>query len=62
MSRSLAEHAFSASPVAQVVVTGEDIVALINQQAELVFGLSHRDIGRPLRDLEISHRPVELRA
>jgi two-component system CheB/CheR fusion protein len=58
----LREHAFLASPVAQVVVTGEDIVALINQQAEVVFGLSARDIGRPLRDLEISYRPVELRA
>jgi two-component system CheB/CheR fusion protein len=57
----LREHAFSASPVAQVVVTGEDIVALINQQAEVVFGLSHRDIGRPLRDLDVSYRPVELR-
>jgi two-component system CheB/CheR fusion protein len=58
----LREHAFSASPVAQVVVTGEDIVALINQQAEAVFGVSPRDIGRPLRDLELSYRPVELRA
>jgi two-component system, chemotaxis family, CheB/CheR fusion protein len=58
----LREHAFSASPVAQVVITGEDVVALVNQQAELVFGLSNRDVGRPLRDLEISYRPVELRA
>jgi two-component system CheB/CheR fusion protein len=58
----LRDHAFSASPVAQVVVTGEDIVALINQQAEMIFGLSPRDIGRPLRDLDISYRPVELRA
>ncbi|MEV4313876.1 CheR family methyltransferase [Actinocrispum sp. NPDC049592] len=58
----LREHAFSASPVAQVVVTGEDIVALINQPAEVIFGLSPRDIGRPLRDLDISYRPVELRA
>ncbi|ALG15011.1 chemotaxis protein CheR [Kibdelosporangium phytohabitans] len=58
----LREDAFSASPVAQVVVTSDDIVALINQQAELVFGLSPRDIGRPLRDLDISYRPVELRA
>ena len=57
----LRDYAFSASPVAQVVITGEDIVALINQQAELVFGLSHRDVGRPLRDLEVSYRPVELR-
>jgi two-component system, chemotaxis family, CheB/CheR fusion protein len=58
----LREHAFSASPVAQLVITGEDVVALVNQQAELVFGLSNRDVGRPLRDLEISYRPVELRA
>jgi two-component system CheB/CheR fusion protein len=35
---------------------------MINQQAETTFGLSARDIGRLLRDLEISYRPVELRA
>ena len=58
----LREHAFGASPVAQVVVTGDDTVALVNQQAEQLFGLSHRDLGRPLRDLELSYRPVELRA
>lgn len=55
------ELAFRASPVAQIVVTGEDTVAMINQQAESLFGLSARDIGRLLRDLEISYRPVELR-
>ncbi len=54
--------AFRASPVAQIVVTGEDTVAMINQQAEAIFGLSARDIGRLLRDLEVSYRPVELRA
>ncbi len=54
--------AFRASPVAQIVVTGEDTVAMINQQAEHLFGLSARDIGRFLRDLEVSYRPVELRA
>ncbi|OBK74893.1 CheR family methyltransferase [Mycobacterium sp. 1274761.0] len=56
------ELAFRASPVAQIVVTGEDTVAMINQQAEATFGLSARDIGRLLRDLELSYRPVELRA
>jgi len=56
------EMAFRASPVAQIVVTGEDTVAMINQQAETLFGLSARDIGRLLRDLEVSYRPVELRA
>lgn len=54
--------AFRASPVAQIVVTGEDTVAMINQQAETTFGLSARDIGRLLRDLEVSYRPIELRA
>jgi two-component system, chemotaxis family, CheB/CheR fusion protein len=53
--------AFRASPVAQIVITGEDTVAMINQQAETLFGLSARDIGRLLRDLEVSYRPVELR-
>ncbi|OSC25149.1 chemotaxis protein CheR [Mycobacterium vulneris] len=54
--------AFRASPVAQIVITGEDTVAMINQQAETIFGLSARDIGRLLSDLEVSYRPVELRA
>ncbi len=56
------EFAFRASPVAQIVVTGEDTVAMINQQAEATFGLSARDIGRLLRDLEVSYRPLELRS
>jgi two-component system CheB/CheR fusion protein len=56
------ELAFRAGPVAQIVVTGDDTVAMINQQAETTFGLSARDIGRLLRDLEVSYRPLELRA
>jgi two-component system, chemotaxis family, CheB/CheR fusion protein len=59
---ALRECAFLASPVAQVVVTGDDTVALVNQHAELIFGVSTRDIGRPIRDLEISYRPIELRS
>jgi two-component system CheB/CheR fusion protein len=58
---TLRELAFRANPVAQIVVTGEDTVAMINQQAEIMFGLSARDMGRLLRDLEVSYRPVELR-
>lgn len=56
------ELAFRAGPVAQIVVTSDDTVAMMNQQAEATFGLSARDIGRLLRDLEVSYRPVELRA
>ncbi|HZA09790.1 CheR family methyltransferase [Mycobacterium sp.] len=58
----LRDMAFRASPVAQIVVTADDTVAMINQHAESMFGLSARDIGRLLRDLEVSYRPVELRA
>jgi two-component system CheB/CheR fusion protein len=57
----LRELGFSASPVAQVVVTSDDVVALVNHQAEATFGLSAKDVGRPLRDLDLSYRPVELR-
>jgi two-component system CheB/CheR fusion protein len=57
----LREHAFATSPVAQIVVTGEEVVALINQQAEVSFGLSGRDVGRKLWDLDVSYRPATLR-
>jgi two-component system CheB/CheR fusion protein len=57
----LRDLAFGASPVAQIVLTGQDTVAMINHQAETTFGLSARDIGRLLRDLEVSYRPLELR-
>jgi two-component system CheB/CheR fusion protein len=57
----LRTEAFVASPAAQVVVTSDGLVALANRQAENVFGVSTKDIGRPFRDLELSYRPVELR-
>jgi two-component system CheB/CheR fusion protein len=44
------------------VINGDERVVLINHQAESMFGLTPRDVGRPLRDLELSYRPVELRA
>ncbi|MFD2420139.1 CheR family methyltransferase [Amycolatopsis pigmentata] len=53
--------AFGVTPVAQIVVNSGDLLILVNQQAQQIFGLSDRDLGRPLRDLEISYRPVELR-
>ncbi len=59
---TIRDLAFRASPVAQIVLAADDTVAMINQQAETTFGLSARDIGRVLRDLEVSYRPVELRA
>ena len=59
---TMRDLAFRSSPLAQIVVNGQDTVAMINLQAEISFGLSARDIGRLLRDLPISYRPIELRA
>jgi two-component system CheB/CheR fusion protein len=58
---ALRNEALLAAPLAQVVVTADGLVALVNRQAEQMFGLSPRDVGRPFRDLEISYHPVELR-
>ncbi|SES32333.1 CheR family methyltransferase [Lentzea albida] len=58
---ALEEQAFSSSPVAQVVVTADGVVALVNGQAETLFEVSAEDVGQPLRDLELSYRPIELR-
>jgi two-component system CheB/CheR fusion protein len=56
------EQAFDTGPVAQIVVDAAGIVVLANERARAVFGLGSRDVGRPLQDLEISYRPVELRS
>jgi len=58
---ALREEAVLAAPLAQVVVTAEGVVALVNRQAEILFGVSARDVGRPFRDLDLSYRPLELR-
>jgi two-component system CheB/CheR fusion protein len=57
----LRNEAFAASPVAQLGLTSDGLVALTNRRLEKLFGVSSRDIGRPFRDLDLSYRPVELR-
>lgn len=56
------EAAFDTNPVAEVVIDLNNAVLLINAQARLSFNLDPRDLGRPLQDLELSYRPVELRS
>jgi two-component system, chemotaxis family, CheB/CheR fusion protein len=66
--RGLAQHhrlrdvALDAGPVAQLVVDSDGIVALANERARSFFGLLPTDFGRPLQDLRISYKPVELRS
>jgi two-component system, chemotaxis family, CheB/CheR fusion protein len=55
-------EAFRVSPIAQLVVDAEGVVVIGNEPLRLLFGLSDNDLGRPLQDLEISYRPIELRS
>src|SRR5262249_29504976 len=48
-------------PVPQIVVDAEGRLAVANAAARRLFGLTAVDIGRPIQELEISFRPIELR-
>ena len=43
-------------------VDSNDVLAFANARARVLFSIHPKDIGRPLQDLEISYRPVELRS
>ncbi len=61
-SSRLREAALEASPVAQVVLDPQRRVAVINHKATMLFPVGPPDLGRPLQDLELSYRPVDLRS
>jgi two-component system CheB/CheR fusion protein len=51
-----------AVPTAQLLVDNTGQVVQINAVLRTLFGVTFRDIGRPLQDLELSYRPFELRS
>jgi two-component system, chemotaxis family, CheB/CheR fusion protein len=57
----LRDGAADTGPIAQIVLDAGGYLALANQAARGMFGLGPADIGRPVQDLELSYRPVELR-
>jgi len=57
----LRELALEQAPVARFVVDANGMLALANQKARLTFSLNPKDIGRPLQELELSYRPLDLR-
>jgi two-component system, chemotaxis family, CheB/CheR fusion protein len=57
----LRDAAANITLVAQIVVDPEGQLAVANASARRLFGIKGTDIGRPLQELEISFRPVELR-
>ncbi len=59
---SLREAAFDGSGVGQVVLDAGGVMVMANSAARRMFGLGISDFGRPLQDLELSYRPLELRS
>ncbi|MDX6212516.1 MAG: two-component system, chemotaxis family, CheB/CheR fusion protein [Frankiales bacterium] len=57
----LLETALAAGPLPQMVLSTDGRLAIANDAATRMFGLSARDLGRPFHDLELSYRPVDLR-
>jgi two-component system, chemotaxis family, CheB/CheR fusion protein len=60
--RRVRELATDAVPAAVLVVHTSGAVAMANEAARRLFGLTAADIGCPFQDLEISYRPAELRS
>ena len=58
----LREMAFNAGMTAQVIIDFDGTLAMANERAAALFHISAKDMGRPLRDLELSYRPIELRS
>ena len=61
-TQRLREAVFHAGPVAQIAVDLGGNLTMANERAFTLLRLTGRDLGRPLQDLEISYRPVELRS
>lgn len=58
----LREAAFESGPTAQFVIDLTGRLYQVNERARLLFGITTRDLGKPIQDLEVSYRPVELRS
>ncbi|HEY1366374.1 MAG TPA: CheR family methyltransferase [Gaiellaceae bacterium] len=63
MSVDIARQAgFEAAPLALLVIGRDGRLLLANVMARSLFDLAGKDLGRPLQDLQVSYRPVELRS
>jgi two-component system CheB/CheR fusion protein len=61
-SALIRESALESLPDGYLLIDSAGRLQLCNERARSLFGLSVIDVGRPLQDLEISFRPVELRS
>jgi two-component system CheB/CheR fusion protein len=60
-AESLREAAFDIAGSPHVVLDAAGTMVIANDAARRTFGLGVNDFGRPIQDLELSYRPVELR-
>ena len=58
----LIEVSCDVAPLAQLLVDNTGRIVQVNGQLRSVFGVSGKDVGKPLQDLELSYRPFELRS
>ncbi len=58
----LRETAFNLGTVAQAILDADGSLIMVNDAARSMFGVGPADLGRPIKDLELSYRPVELRS
>jgi two-component system, chemotaxis family, CheB/CheR fusion protein len=54
--------AAAVGPLARLVVDSSRFLVDVSLRAQELFDVGPADIGRPLQDLELSYRPIELRA
>jgi two-component system, chemotaxis family, CheB/CheR fusion protein len=60
--KALEDRAFEASELPQVLLNAQGTVTFVNERARALFGLTGGEVGKPIQDLEISYRPIELRS
>jgi two-component system, chemotaxis family, CheB/CheR fusion protein len=61
-TQRLVDVSWDVAPLAQLLVDSTGKIIQVNGQLRTLFGITARDVGRPLQDLELSYRPFELRS
>jgi two-component system, chemotaxis family, CheB/CheR fusion protein len=58
---ALRDEAFDLAPGALIAIDAGGALVAANAEARALFKVGAADVGRPIQDLELSYRPVELR-
>src|SRR5437773_9933295 len=53
--------AFEANPNVQIVIDNGGLLLMFNERARSLFDIAPSDLGRPIQDLKLSYRQIELR-